>query len=333
MDDALHRLLEAHVQHELASWRGPRLTQTLRERVGALFRWFAEVKLDDVATRAQIEDVIERYVIALKVSGGITELTGEMSQLVFKSRATAETRLDQVLTPEMYDEFASKVLSLEGVRRELISLLAQSSTVHAIGARLTARGMLDLVALAVPIPSSVRRSALPVLLAQLGAKLVRELERLAAEVLERYREGLARENERRLLELLDAERLQAIGDELWDRISPMPLSEMFAFIGEQDVEDWVVLGREFWLRYRETPFFRNISTELVDFFFRKYGQGTLLALVEDMGVSEGMVAEQVVSTLEPILEHAVGSGALERHLRGRLLEFYRSPAAAAALRC
>jgi hypothetical protein len=331
MDDALSRLLEAHVQHELSNWSGPRLSQTLRERVSTLFRWFAEVKLDDVATRAQIVGVVERYAISIRVSGGITELTGEMSQIVFKSQVTAETRLDQIVSPEMYDEFATKVLSLEGVRRELISLLTQSSTLHTISARLTARGMLDIIALAVPISSSVRRAALPAIVAQLGAKLVPELERLAAEVLERHREKLARQTERRLLELLDAERLQAIVDELWDRVAPMRLSEIFAFIGEQDVDDWVVLAREFWLRYRETPFFRDISTELIDYFFDKYGQGTLLALVEDMGVSERMVAEEVVASLQPILEHANDSGALEQHIRGRLLEFYRSPAAAAAL--
>lgn len=331
MHEALTSLLEAHVRHELALFEGDRLTRMLAEQVSALFRWFADVTLDDVMTRAQIIGVIERYAIGLRVSGGITELSGEMSQVVFKSRATASTRLDQILTPAMYEEFADKVLALEGVRRELIALIAQSATVHATSARLFARGLVDLLALVVPVSSQLSPPALTAFVTKLGAGILPGLERLASDAFARHRDRFAREREQVLLELLDVDRLRSLADELWDRLSPLPLSEVFALIGEQDVEDFVVLIYEFWVRYRETPFFHRIATELVDHFFHKYGQATLLALVDDMGVNESMVTEEVVALLQPIVEHAVRSGALERGIYERLEAFYRSPAAAAAL--
>ncbi|HKU41946.1 MAG TPA: hypothetical protein VJR89_27500 [Polyangiales bacterium] len=324
MDDVLARLREAHLHHELSLWRGGALTRTLEDQVRALFGWFSEVKLDDVVTRAQVFQVIERYAIDLRVSGGITELGGEMSHVVFTSPATASARLADILTPEMFEEFADKVLALEGVRRELLASIGQSATAYSISTGFVARALLDLLAVSMPIP----RVLLPAASERLSSALLPVIERLVGQALARHRAQLT---ERGVAELLDSERLRAVVDELWDRFASRPLSELFAFVGEQDIEDFVVLVHEFWLRYRKTDFFRRIAAELVDFFFEKYGQTTLLALIDDMGVTEAMVRREVVLFLPPMFEEAAVRGALERHIRARLDGFYGSAAAAAAL--
>ncbi|HEX4353581.1 MAG TPA: hypothetical protein VHZ95_11710, partial [Polyangiales bacterium] len=203
----LDRLLEAHVQHELARFQGDRLGALIEQQVRSIFRWFEEVKLDDVATRAQIEGVIERYVISLRVSGGITELSGEMSRAVLNSAVSAETRVEQVLSQASYDDFADKVLSLENVRRRLIAMVIESPSFATLSARVVARGVLDLLSPTLPNP-----------LSDWTSKLLPNLEQRITETLGRYlvrhRERLARDAERHLLELLDAERLRQLLDEI-----------------------------------------------------------------------------------------------------------------------
>jgi hypothetical protein len=91
-----------------------------------------------------------------------------------------------------------------------------------------------------------------------------------------------------------------------------------------------VLVYEFWQRYRKTEFFRRISSEAIDHFFRKYGQATVAAVIDDMGVNERMVTSEVLALVQPMLDQAARSGALERSIRGRLEAFYRSSAARVA---
>lgn len=331
MSELRDKLLEAHVQHELARWHGEALTHTIAAWVAPFFRWFGRTKLDEIATRAEILGVIERYVIDLRVSGGITELTGEISNVVFSSKASRETRLDEVVSPASYNEFTDKVLALEGVRRELISLVAQNAGVAAISARLAARGFMDLLSpLAVlgaldeaPVMSWLRSSVLPRIETRVAAGL--------AWYLSRNREKLRQHVEHHLLEELDSEHLRGALDELWDGISSLRLSEVFALVGEQDIEDFVVLSYEFWLRYRKTDYFRQVSSEGVDHFFVKYGQETLRALIEDMGVNETMVRDELGVILRPILDHAAATGALERLIRTQLETFYASDVAKALL--
>jgi len=335
MSPVLDRLLEAQLQHELRLWQGDAIDHTLSAYVVDLFRWLETLQLEQAVTRAQVDGVIERYVIALRVSGGITELSGELSRLVLSSRSTAETRVDGILTPQSYEEFADKIVSLEGVRRQLIALMAQSSTFASMHARLLARSLLDFVAPNLPLDRGPFMTGVSELADQLGERLVAPLERRVGELLRQYlaqhRERLTQDIEKRLLDVLSPERLRSLLDELWDGVAAMPLSQAFQLIGEQDLEDFVVLVHEFWLRYRKSDFFRRISHEMVEHFFDKYGQESLASVIEDMGVTEQMVAQELIGFLRPLLERAGESGALEQLLRARLSVFYGSAAARAAL--
>jgi len=335
MDPALSRLLEAQLQHELASWQGEAVPHTVAELVRGLFRYCEVTKLDDVITRQQIAGVIQRYVIELRLSGAITELSGELSRLVFRSRSTEATRVDEILAPASYNEFAEKLLALEGVRRELIALVAHSATFASINARMLVRSALDLLTPRLPVAPSRLTQPLVEAVERFGQQLAPQLERRLVELFGTYiearRVSMTQAIERHLLSELHPERVRALLDELWDSLASMRLSEAFALLGEQDIEDFVVLIVEFWQRYRKTDFFARISSEMVDHFFVKYGQGTLAGLIEDIGVTEQMVVAEVLGFLRPILEHAAQSGALEQALRARLEPFYRSPAALSAL--
>src|SRR5262245_29984968 len=106
MNDVADALLAAHVEHTLARLRGGALSALVRERTAVFFEWLGSVKFREIATSEQIVEVIDRYVIELKVSGGIAELAGEMANAVFSSKMSAETHVAEILDPESYEEFA-----------------------------------------------------------------------------------------------------------------------------------------------------------------------------------------------------------------------------------
>jgi hypothetical protein len=322
MSELAEALLEAHVQHALARWRSGAAARLVAARISELFRWFGEVNLDQVATRAQVMGLIQRHVVELRMPGGITELAGELSQLVFSSRRAATTRLDEVLADDEYEDFADKVIALEGVRRGLIAMIAQSEAFALFRTRVIAHTLSGLV-----FRRRKRRG--------IGGDLLPALEQRVTHALTRYferRQSAPAEAERELLDLVDPEWLRSLIDELWATLAPRPLAEAFAFIGEQDLEDFVVLGYEFWLRYRKSDYFRQTMEEMVDHFFAKYGPLSLAELLEDMGVSEAMVLQELGIFLIPLLDQAAGSGFLEQQVRASLGEFYRSPAIEALLR-
>lgn len=330
MNDVLERLLQAHVRHQLAQLQGDQLERNIDHAVAQLFAWSQTVTLQDVVTPEQIHGVIARYAIELRVSGGITELAGELSRLVVQSEASATTRVDEILVPASYAEFADKLMALDGVRRTLIEKLAQSVTFSAINTTMMARSLLDVLA-----PTGRLAAGLSAFWEPLSRAILPELEQRLAELLsqyvERHRAQFTRKVHSRLLQILTPDSVRSLLDEVWDGVAGMRLSEAFAALGEQDLEDFLVLIHEFWLRYRKSRFFREVSEEMVAYFFSKYGHETLALLVDDMGVSHKMVSEELKGFLKPVLQHAARSGALEKALRASLIGFYASGEALAAL--
>lgn len=329
--DALERLLDAHVAHELDRLQPSRLPELIEREVNALFAWLGEVKLDDVVNREQINSVIARYVIELKISGAFTELAGEMSRLVVSSPLSEHTRVDQVLEPGAFSQFADKLTGLERLWRELLHLIMRSEAYATLLSSTLQRGALD--ALFRDTGETARRTFIDAMLVRLRPLVAERVEPYLSVYLEKLIKRSVRHTEKRLLVALDVDAVRGLVDEVWDQIAPMRLSEAFAFVSTHDLEDFVVLGYEFWQRYRRTRYFREISRELVDHFFTKYEGENLLDLLDDLGISAPMVISELLGFFSPLLEHARKTGFLEERVRARLGPFYRSDAAAAILSC
>ncbi len=307
-------LFEAHVRHELARLRGEQIPARVASFVAELFEWMQRVRLCDVSNSEQISGIIQRCAIELRVSGGIMELVGEMGQLVLASPTSDDTRLGQVLDDGAYERFAEKIAQLPGVWRELSERVVHSEAGEVIQEELITRALDDLLRAA---PHRLRRFTLR-LEVQLARALAARLRRASRE----HGEAIA---------VLGPELIRSLADEVWSSVSSLPLRQLFALIDKQDLEDFIVLGHEFWLHYRQTPYFHRLMEEMVAHFFTKYGEQSLAELVDDMGVSQQLLAHELAVLLTPILSRALDSGFAEQQLRAQLRTFYESPACASLL--
>lgn len=329
--NALQALLDAHVQHELHELREQSLSTHIDALVAAVFHWLESVKWNDLFTREQIDGILQRNVIEFKVSGGITELAGEMSRAVFASTLSAETLLEDIFPSATYDQFADKVMAMDAVRRELIHYVTQSAAFGKLAGRALARVLMDALSeskaaellRAAGITSELEQRLFPALTHQLEDRISHFVEERAPRLLK----GSAQH----LVDALDANLLRDIADEVWDTVATKPLDEVASGFTAQDLEDFVVLGYEYWLKFRKSAYFRDVSREVVARLFTKYGEESLASVIADLGVNEAMISRELHAVLAPMLRHAARTGFLEQRIRARLEPFYRSAAAAAIL--
>lgn len=328
MNDLAHALLEAHVAFEVSRLKGEPLERLIDEHISATFVWLSSAKLNDIATRERIIGLIDRVVINLRVSGGITELAGEMARAVVSSESSADTFVSEVLDRTSYEEFTEKLLGLESVRSEVIGMATQSPAFSSVASRILSHGVIDFVFR----KQSTRTGPLAGKLSDLSSsllsgilpKLEQRVEERLSRYIEKHRPRIASEGKRHLTEVLDQDSLRSIADEVWDVLSKLSLADAFAFVGARDVEDFVVICYEFWLRFRKTRYFQSILSELVGYFFDKYGDESVFSLIDDMGVSEQMVKEELWVFLAPLLEQAHADGFLEERIRAHFAPFYQS---------
>lgn len=336
MNDLIHQFLEAHIEHELNSFRDGAYKHTIEEEVSAVFEWIKKIKLKDVITAKQIIGIIRRNVVELPVAGGVTELAGEMSQKVLASSRNKKTSLKDILARKQYDDIVDKVVSLKNARNDLIQWLVNSSVYSQQISEVLFTGiknyMLDenIIAKKIPGVSSLIRVG-KFAANKTMPSLELAIENRVKSYIESNLENTIRRTEKALIKYFDGTRLVDMSEEIWDSMAETKLSEYFAAIDSNDMEDFIIIGHDFWLHFRKTSYFKGIYTELVKYFFKKYGDRELDSILEDVGVTREMVICELIEVISPGIEKALSIGYLEERIRARLESFYLSPKTASLI--
>jgi hypothetical protein len=330
MTDTIKKFLEAHVAHELNRFKRGGYKKTIREEVAALFEWIKKIKLKDVITPQQITGLIQRNVVELPVAGGVTELAGEMSQRVLASPQNKKTTLEDIFARKQFDDIVDKIGSLKSARKDVIRRFVTSSVYSQQISEVLYAGIKDyllaenIIAQKVPGVSSLIKLGKFAVNKTMGS-LETAIENKIKSYIQSNLGSTIKRSERSLNEYFDESHIIEMGEEIWSSIAKTKLSEYFNEIDADDMEDFIIIGYDFWLNFRQTPYFKAIYTDLVNFFFEKYADRELDVILEDVGVTQKMVVNELIEAVSPGIETALSIGYLEERIRSRLEDFYLSP--------
>ncbi len=336
MNDLIHQFLEAHVAHELNRFKDGSYKQTIEEEVFAVFEWVKKIKLKDVMTAELILGIIRRNVVKLPVAGGLTELAGEMSQKVLASRQNKKTSLKDIFARKQYDDIVDKVVTLKKARKDLIRRAVNNSVYSQQISEVLFMGIKEymlaenIIAKKVPGVSSLIRVG-KFAVNKTMPSLEGAIENKVKSYIENNLENTIKRSERSLNAYFNKAQIVDMSEEIWESIAKTKLSEYFSAIDDNDMEDFIVIGYDFWLHFRKTPYFKGIYTELVKYFFKKYGDRELDIILEDVGVTREMVIHELNEVISPGIEKALSMGYLEERIRARLESFYFSKKAASLI--
>ncbi|MFZ2631166.1 MAG: hypothetical protein WA081_13620 [Desulfosalsimonadaceae bacterium] len=330
MDQAIKALLEAHVQHELGRFKSKKYRQTIREETAAVFQWIKKITLKEIVTPEQVIGIIERNVVEMPVAGGITELAGEMSQRVLASPKNKKTALEDIFPRKPYDDIVDKIGGMESARKAVIGRLVNSSVYSQQISEVLFVGIKEYLLAENIFAQKVPGIASLIKLGKFAVnKTMHPLEVAVEKTVKTYIEknlgNTIRRSEKSLNNYFDEPHIIEMGDEIWTSISRTKLSEYFKMLGAGDMEDFIIIGYDFWMHFRKTPYFKEIYTDLVYFFYEKYGDRELELIAEDVGVTEKMVVNELTQSLSHGIEKAYAIRFLEERIRARLENFYMAP--------
>jgi len=332
----IQQLLEAHVQHELAKFQSKKLQHSIREEVAAVFEWAKRLKLGEIISVEQITDLIGRNVVAMPLPPGVTELMTSMSQRVRTARINKSTSIKDICPRPAYDAAVAKIGSMEGFRHALIHRLVTSSIYTNQISSALYTGIKEYL-----LTENVLAQKVPGLasLIKLGTfavnKTMKPLEAVVEKTVKAYIEAnlgnTIRRSEKSINEHFDQAHIVEFGERLWKSSAASRLSAYTQLVDGKDMADAVAIGRDFWLHFRTTPYFKAVYTDLVQSIFERYADLPLSALAADFGVTEKIVIRELSLTLSTAAESAVSRGFLEQRIRARLESFYLSDQAAAVI--
>lgn len=323
-------LLEAQVQFWLRELTPDRLRPLLREEVQYLYEQLDHIRLNEAVSADRIKATAHRYALEMEIGGAIPELFGEIASLVYAHPAQDSARISDIFSSHIAQEFLDKVFEPGSLLDRAFLQIQRSEPFKAFLADvslLAIKGFLQ--------DKNRPYNRLPLIGSGLrrAGKLVQDYRPQWQENLEQTSHELLHASIGRSVQLLDqlldqsALREQALAAtlNLWDEISTWPASRFRDFTTENDLQELMVLGYEFWRAFRETEYLTAIIDTAVDFFFSKYGEESLQKIISEMGVTYAMIESDILdygSNLGSLLRD---KGIAETILRRQLGRFYFSP--------
>lgn len=330
--DIANHLLELHLQHEMDSLDDKTFIKWLEDESGTVFKWLKSVKLNQLVSEQSINETIHANVVERDIPGSIAELAGEAATKLFTSDQHKETKLNEIITTPEVEEFIDKALDFQEQRREglnrIIDLPIYTDLISGVLYQAIVRYIYDSNILSKKVPgvSSMLKFGSSVI-----SKTVPKLEGAVEDNVKSYISnnlGLIITESKAFLENnMTDEELKTSAMDLWDLIEDKSLGELQIGIDSIDLTELVVLGYEFWLRFRKSDYFIQSYELIVAHFYEKYGNAKLSVLFDDFLVTPERVKEEAERFAPKILAKLKKSGQLEGLIRRRLESFYNSDTA------
>jgi hypothetical protein len=115
--------------------------------------------------------------------------------------------------------------------------------------------------------------------------------------------------------------------DLWDKLKDSKVAVFRDYLRGADLEDFFVIGYEYWHQLRNTPWYITLIDAGVDGFFDRYGASSLGEILEEIGIQRDLLVADAMRFAPKAIEGLKQRGLLEGMIRRNLEGFYESPAA------
>ncbi|WP_303289060.1 hypothetical protein [Marinobacter sp. SS5-14b] len=324
-------LFEAHVKHEMASLKGAKLRKFLEAEVDELLKHAETVPLEQLVSSEQVMGVIRRIVIDMELDAGIPELAAEMATEVMSAPVQADTTLGEILSRDQASAFIEEALELRQQRERIIAGIMAHPVYQELVSNVVYHGLVNylyednLLTRSVPGVGSMMK---------FGKKMANKAVPGLDETFERRIKawlsdslpGLITRSEQFLHKALTDDELRDSVMAAWVTLEGSTISELKDGLGDVELQEFVVLGYDFWLHFRETAYFEGCAQAAVEHLYAKYGSKPVIALLQDVGVTREVIVTELAELALPVVDVLREEGYVEALLRRRLGAFYRSAA-------
>ncbi|MGC8121039.1 hypothetical protein [Marinobacter sp. VGCF2001] len=325
-------LLEAHVRHELSALKGAKLKKFLHREVEALLEHAQTITLARVISPDQVMNLIRRVVIDMELDAGIPELAAELATEVVNAPVQKETRLGDILSREQASAFVEEALELRHQRERVIIEIMAHPVYQELVSNVVYHGLVsylyedNLITRSVPGVGSMMKFG-----KKMANKAVPGLdetfERRIKAWLSESLPSLIVRSEQFLQKALSDDELRDTVMAAWVSLEDRSIAELQDGLGDVQLQEFVVLGYDFWLHYRQTPYFQGCAQAVVDGLYARYGDQPVMNLLNELGVTQEVIIAELEAVGVPLVDVLREEGYLEALLRRRLEPFYRSTAA------
>lgn len=329
------KLLDAHVAFMVETLTGDGLEALLREEIALNLKNAATLTLNDVVTRDMIKATAKTYAADIELSGALPEVVAEIAAKLYALPIQDHAHIKDLVSDQQFNEVVDKVLEMKTARKHLVHEAISNPLYSALASDILFQGIKGYLSQNVlnkniPGMQSMMKFGKS-MMSMASPGLDKSLEEGLKKYIHKNIKSTLAESEHFLLDTLDDDKLRETAQDVWHVVKKQKVGAFRSYVSSQDVEEFFVVGYEFWRAVRKTSYYAAVIDAGIDGFFDKYGDTSLADLLSEVGVDADIMLTEAMRYGPHVLKVLKKKKLLEPLLRRRLESFYHSGQAAAIL--
>jgi hypothetical protein len=327
--DLAEQLLDAQVRYVIAELTGDRLTEVIARDVDDVIGIFGPVPVKELLEPGTVKAIGRRLVVELGGSRVIEDMVGALADGIYDMGAADEYVLGEVLDRDAVAALVRQAVTMRRLSDRLLERLTESPLVATIAAKFVTRIVSDFMQ-----QNRARAEKLPGMstMLNIGAGAAskvrgvtdRHLDQILGDAAGRGAAFALKRTNNAIREMLRDAPLEQAALEVWDLHADEPIGDLRAYLSREELRLLAERTHEVVVSARETAYAGALVDACVDVFFDEYGEVSLSALLDDLGVTPANIVEDLQALIPRLVAVAQRDGQLEAQVRKRLEPFFRS---------
>ncbi|MQW92748.1 hypothetical protein GHJ48_10170 [Acinetobacter sp. dk771] len=289
------------------------------------YLWFRKQTLQDLWSFDQINQLIQKQILATPASAFLIEQIAEHIRFALVHPSNENTKIEDVISVLTIDQIAQYVASKSGHRQRLIKAVVNNPAFSAMITQLIQHSIQDyldnsVIAKSVPGVSRFMKMGKSVLENVTDTNL----DDAIAKYLQKNILKLSQMSESVLNQHFDDEKLYHFQANLWHKIKSMPLAVLKNYIEVQDLPKTVAMGHDIWDHIRQTDYLKQQVHDGVYAWYIRNQQHTFDQLLRDLNIDASLIEHELSHLLNPIIQQLISQDYLRGRARLYLEKFYYS---------
>ncbi len=289
------------------------------------YLWFRKQTLQDLWSFDQINQLIQKQILATPASAFLIEQIAEHIRFALVHPSNESTKIEDVISVLTIDQIAQYVASKSGHRQRLIKAVVNNPAFSAMITQLIQHSIQDyldnsVIAKSVPGVSRFMKMGKSVLENVTDTNL----DDAIAKYLQKNILKLSQMSESVLNQHFDDDKLYHFQANLWHKIKSMPLAVLKNYIEVQDLPKTVAMGHDIWDHIRQTDYLKQQVHDGVYAWYIRNQQHTFDQLLRDLNIDASLIEYELSHLLNPIIQQLIYQDYLRGRARLYLEKFYYS---------
>lgn len=298
-------------------------SETIKIEFTEFYHWFRKQNLKDIWTFQQINDLLQKQILATPASSFLIEQIAEHIRIALIHPSNDQTLIEDIIPVTTIDKAAQYVASKSSHRQALIKRIVNNASFSQMLTQLIHHSIQDY------IDNSVMNKKVPGVgrFMKMGKSVLESvtdtnLDDTVKHYLQKNIIKISQLSEQVLNQQFDDHKLYHFQANLWHKIKKVPISTLRNYIEIEDLPQTVSLGHEIWEHIRQTEYLQQQVHDGVFAWYVRNEERPFDLLLRDLNIDEALIQNELQALLEPIIQKMISSKHLKARARIHLEKFY-----------